>query len=140
MNSKKLLTGIVIVIIALGGFFTFKNRRSIVSKKTNEQAVVEQKSTVTLIIDSEDDVATYSGIQATTAFEALSEVAVQNSINLKTKQYDFGVFVESIGEKENTSDRAWIYYVNGASGEVAADKRELNDGDIVEWRYVKPEY
>ena len=44
------------------------------------------------------------------------------------------------GGTENTKDLSWIYFVNGKSGEVAADKYELKNGDKVEWKYMKPNF
>jgi hypothetical protein len=35
---------------------------------------------------------------------------------------------------------AWIYFVNDESGQIAADQYQLAPGDIVEWKYIKPEY
>ncbi len=78
--------------------------------------------------------------QPVTVFEALEKVAGDNEIELVTKQYDFGVLVESIGEIKNTQDQAWIYFVNDQAGEVASDQYELSDGDMIEWRYIEPEF
>lgn len=79
-------------------------------------------------------------LEAATAYDALQKVALQNNIKVDAKQYDFGVLVNSIGDKANTKDLAWIYYVNGKSPEVGADKYELKEGDKVEWKYVKPTF
>jgi hypothetical protein len=38
------------------------------------------------------------------AFDALKNVAENNDITLNTKQYDFGIFVESIGGYESTAE------------------------------------
>jgi hypothetical protein len=65
-------------------------------------------------------------------------MAKQKNLGLKTKQYDFGVFVEQIGTIANTKDKSWIYFVNGKSGTVAADKQSLNAGDTIEWKYITP--
>ncbi len=52
--------------------------------------------------------------------------------------YDFGVFIESIkGIKNGDEGKYWQYYVNGTLGDVAADKKILKNGDIVEWRFEK---
>lgn len=79
-----------------------------------------------------------ASVQAATAYQALLEIAKKQQIPLKTKQYDFGVFVQAIGDKENTKDMAWIYFVNGKAGTVAADKQPVTSGDTVEWHYMKP--
>lgn len=73
------------------------------------------------------------------AFDSLKTVAEDNDITMETQQYDFGIFVKSIDGHESTAEMSWIYFVNGESGQVAADQHILNAGDVVEWRYIKPE-
>jgi len=74
-----------------------------------------------------------------TAFSILKEVTDAKSLTLETTQYDFGVFVKSINGEESSADKSWIYFVNGQSGQVAADQYKLKPGDKVEWKYVVPE-
>jgi len=77
---------------------------------------------------------------ATTAYEALEKLAVEKNWQLVTKDYDFGKLVESVNGYKNDNKKAWIYYVNGAAADKAADKFELRSGDKVEWKYeaLKP--
>jgi len=75
-----------------------------------------------------------------TAFSVLKAYLDKNTISYTTKSYDFGIFVESINGKVSGSDMAWIYYVNGQSGSVAADKYLLKPTDKVEWKYEKPQF
>jgi hypothetical protein len=77
--------------------------------------------------------------QTTTAFDLLKNLTEKNNINLQTKQYDFGTFVQAVGDKESTAKKAWIYFINGQSGQVAADKYVVKEGDIIEWKYVTSE-
>ncbi len=125
----KKMTRILILIIIVGmlGFGLWQVRQT---------SPVKSTSIVTAIINS----ISYSDVQATTPYDALVVIAKKNNLVLQTKQYDFGVFVEGIGDKKNTQAKAWIYYVNGKSGEVSADKYELKQGDSVEWKYTTPIY
>lgn len=136
---------ILFVLIILAAFFLFS--RVVPGLKTEKQVVppvptlvVPEKRSATLVLDDGKTIATYSGILAKNAFEILTTVGNQNNIPIVTKQYDFGVFVQKVGDKENSKDMAWIYSVNGKSGEVAADQYELKNGDVVEWKYTKPLY
>lgn len=79
-------------------------------------------------------------VAAETALEALTKIAEKQQWEIKMKTYDFGSLVESVAGKQNTKDKAWIYWVNGKSGEVGADKYELKLDDEVEWKYEKPSY
>ena len=76
--------------------------------------------------------------EKTTAFSLLEKVSQKENILLQTKKYDFGVFVESINGKVSTGEMAWIYFVNGESGQIAADLQKVNPGDTVKWKYVAP--
>lgn len=144
MGDKKLLLTVFLVITAAAGGAVFVSRSIVIpqqavqvpSRETLRERPIPR---VTVMIDDGERVATYSGIEASDAFAALSKTAQANGIALETKTYDFGIFVESIGGKRNTSERAWIYYVNGISGNVAADKKQVTAGDRVEWRYVRPQ-
>ena len=101
-------------------------------KPTREPSNVDQStespSTYTIQVEEE-----------ATAFDALKNLAEKENISLETQQYDFGIFVKSIDGKESSAETAWIYFVNGESGTVAADLYKLKPGDVVEWKYIKPE-
>lgn len=73
-----------------------------------------------------------------TAFSALQKAVEAMEYDLQTQQYDFGVMVQSINVYESSAEKAWIYYVNGESGMIAADQMQLQPGDTVSWRYVEP--
>jgi len=95
---------------------------------------------VTIAIFDGEKTATYPAIPARTVFEGLRYLESNGTTKIKTKQYDFGIFVEEIGDKQNTEDHAWLYFVNGVSGDVASDKKEVKEGDLIEWRYMKPTF
>ena len=75
---------------------------------------------------------------AGTVFMALQKALEEKQLPLITKQYDFGVFVERIGTYSASPQKAWIYYLNGQSGDIAADKKIVKAGDQVEWKYESP--
>jgi len=85
-------------------------------------------------------VANVSGVSTQNAFQALTQEAAKQRLEVKTKQYDFGIFVEQVGTLANTKEKSWIYFVNGKSGTVAADKQPVAPGDVVEWKYMTPIY
>ena len=74
----------------------------------------------------------------TTAYDILVKTLQKEKLELKTKKYDFGVFVESVDGFASTADKAWIYYINSVSGTVAADQYTLHPGDMVDWKYIPP--
>ena len=134
---------IILAILVFGQFAT--NRLSKVGPATSSPIPLEmheEEQSVTLVVDfSDGNVHRFSKdwSDGDTAYSLLQEYAESREVEFSKTQYDFGVFVESIDGKESTQDMAWIYFVNGTSGDVAADKFELNSGDQVEWKYIKPE-
>ena len=135
---KKLIVGIALIIIA---FATFRYSLFRFVSTAPTPSPTENKQAVSVIINfGGENIATYSAINTATAFDALDQVTKDNAIPLSVKEYSFGKLVEKIGEKENTKDMAWIFYVNGKSADKGADQFEVHDGDVVEWKYIKPTY
>ncbi len=149
---RQIKTYIIIIIIAFVGFIigafkifdiiqpaTFEKEES---PQPNASEAVKKIVKGSIIFESSgiNDIKNYSVEfnENTTVFDVLKLTASDNAIEIKTKQYDFGVFIESVGGLLNTKDKAWIYFVNGKSGNIAADKYILKNGDIVEWKYITP--
>ncbi len=76
-------------------------------------------------------------VMAQTAYDALQKVASGKNYTVEFKEYKFGLMVESIGQKKNSNEFAWMYSVNGKPGQIAADRYVVYPGDKVEWKYEK---
>ena len=73
-----------------------------------------------------------------TAYGILSEASARLGFSLDhvTFQIPEGVFVTAInGSVNGEGGRYWQYWVNGVYGDVAADHKALNDGDVVLWSF-----
>ncbi len=108
------------------------------------KAVITQTEikSASLLIDYGDDETAIYNLDVgdnTSVFSMLEEATREENVPLQTKKYDFGVFVESINGKVSTGEMAWIYFVNGESGQVAADQYHITPGDTVEWKYITPD-
>jgi hypothetical protein len=135
---KKTTIALVILIVCTGIFVFFQS-----GKIQKELVMPLREQTLPIVQVSLNDGSSAPAainIQATTAYDALFLAAKEKGKTVQAKKYDFGVFVEKIGELGNTKDNVWIYYVNGKSGTVAADKQPLKAGDTVEWKYEKSIY
>ena len=135
-----IIIGAVIIFLIAGWFVFFGDFWQTGVKKTN----VVQKTAVEkamLVIDSGDGnpkTFTANFKQGITAFDLLKEEAEKLSLALKTKNYDTGIFIEAIGDKENGQDgKYWLYYVNGEMPMVSAGKKEIKAGDKVEFKFEK---
>lgn len=135
MNKKTVLLvgfGILILLLVTG----MVARRGVVPEPPAQPVRLEKPEVILTLDFGKGDIATVS-TTAKTAYDALKNVTDVKGIPVKTKQYDFGIFVESIRDISSGRDKAWIYFVNGKSAQVAADKYELVKDDRVEWRYTE---
>jgi hypothetical protein len=145
-NVKTLLITLALLFLAFvsGCFYLFnviQKPESPINTETTTPASEDGQQFISLVIDYGDGNSKTYETQATegTAYELLKMIAIDNNIELDSESYDFGVFVKSLGGYESSSEMAWIYFVNGESGTIASDQYQLKEGDIVEWRFIKPE-
>ncbi|MCX6760979.1 MAG: DUF4430 domain-containing protein [Candidatus Nealsonbacteria bacterium] len=70
-------------------------------------------------------------------FSLLEEMSKQENFKIESKEYKgMGLLVESIdGVKNGTDNKYWQYWVNGELPMVAADKKEVKNGDKIEWKF-----
>lgn len=134
---RKFLVFIFIVALVVTGITVSARKNPERRTDVPEQAPAD-KPIVSLSIDDGEFISTYSGIAAQTAYDALVAVAGANNIPIRTKQYDFGVLVEGIGNVISASGYAWIYFVNDRAATISADTQSLDTGDTVSWRFMKP--
>ncbi|KKS78228.1 MAG: hypothetical protein UV74_C0001G0075 [Candidatus Woesebacteria bacterium GW2011_GWB1_43_14] len=133
---------LVASIVASSVFFLTLNRAT--TEDGQVQVLGEQKITLASVEISfgEGEVVSFEdqGLAGKNALEALELVTSKNNLELKVKNYDFGKMIEGLDGRENSDEKSWIYFVNGAAGSVAADQYILESGDKLEWKYIKPEF
>lgn len=100
---------------------------------------------VTVIIDYSDGLSENFTVElrnTMTAFDVLKKISEEKNIALETKDYqDVGIFIEKIGRKKNRDDsKYWLYYINGKMPMVAADKKRMKAGDVIEFKFEKSPY
>jgi len=98
--------------------------------------------TADIIIDFGDETKITNTITSknATVYGFLLEAAEINDFNVKATYYSQldSIFVDAISTYENGQDnRYWIYYINGETGMVGADKQPVNNGDLIEWKFEK---
>jgi len=109
-------------------------------KETNVVQEIAEKEVVLVIDNGGGNPNTFitEFKEGMTAFDLLKKEAEKLALALKTKNYDIGIFIEAIGEKENGQDgKYWLYYINGEMPMVAADKMIIKPGDKVEFKFEK---
>lgn len=139
--NKKFIYGLIAGIVFFLGWWLVKQPQPATTAPQPTASVIDelkQSNRVAVAIDFGDGQEVKSEVAAVTAFAALEAAALNNNLKVQTKVYDFGTLVEKIGAQENLPDKAWIYFVNGESGQVAADQMQIRPGDLVEWKYMTP--
>ena len=146
-NKRNLFLGLIPGIIMFIGvwllFFQEFNQPASIGQVEIE-AEREIKNEVTLIINSgEENLQTFESEfnQGITAFDLLKNKTEESGLTLETKVYDFGILIETIGDKKNGDEgKYWLYYINNEMPMVAANKQELNPGDKVEFKFEKSSF
>ncbi|MCK5084088.1 MAG: DUF4430 domain-containing protein [Candidatus Pacebacteria bacterium] len=138
-KHNKILSLVLALVLLLAVFFFLS--ADIASKKNDDKVGIIEKSdeikfSVLLKIDNGSEEKKEYELndisEQVTVFDIL-----KNSVDIKyNNDYSFGVFIENIDGIENGVDgKYWQYYMNDVLGDVAADKKVLEEGDVVEWRF-----
>lgn len=145
MNKKSfiylLAAGVILIsVVTLTKIALFNKTENLTPPLTPTQSPTSYQTKVVISAPDENLLIEYEAKneEVYQPFSILKEALEQDSIPLEVEKYDFGVFIKSINGLESTSEKAWIYFVNGEPGQVGADKMELKEGDLVEWKYITP--
>ena len=74
-------------------------------------------------------------------YDFMSKLKDEGKINFTEKNYTgMGKFVDSINGVKGSGNQNWIYYVNGVEAQIGVSNYKIKNGDIVSWKYEKPNY
>ncbi len=120
---KKFILIIILAAALLGLTFIVKPRQAVAPEDQKTAPVTDQRAVIG------QDRVQYYGITGKNALELL-----QTTTAVEFKQYDFGVFVESINGIKPDDKHFWKLYVNGQESQVGADQLQTKNGDVIEWK------
>jgi hypothetical protein len=128
---------IFIALLVLGSWLIYKNYNP-ETLKTQLPGIDQNK--ISYIINKGDGSVNQYLIEIfddSTVFSLLEELSKKENFEIKTTVYaEMGILVDSIdGLSGGTNDKWWQYWVNNNLSEVAADKKKVNNGDIIEWKF-----
>jgi len=133
---KKIIAALTLLITIISVTGCSLEKPPADTNQSDSQPVEAITEPTILIIDSQEFSLNNEAISNTTVYDILAAISSQNKINLKTKQYDFGLIIEAIGDKTNGDDnKYWQYYVNDEMPMVSADNYEITIGDRIEFKF-----
>lgn len=142
-QEMKINKNLLLLLVILASVFAFLYLTKPMQEASPKQVETQQEIQSATIIANFGDTnmlsKEFNVNDETTAYSLLQELVQSESLDLETQQYDFGIFVKAINGYESSAEKAWIYYVNGESGQVTADQKKINSNDLVEWKYIEPD-
>jgi len=149
ISSKLALAIIVIFTIAVGYFVqrNFVSSQKEIDDLVQGEIIIQentlrkiQEKRVAYIIDKGNGIINsfrISPSKDSTVFSLLEELSQRKNFKIEFTFYkDMGVLIKSIDGVENgTDNKYWQYWVNGELPMVAADKKEVETGDKIEWKF-----
>ena len=151
-NLNLKLVGIILGILVIGMVYlirvesisTEREINNILKAETADSGILAKQlaqEKVVYVIDKGDgNLKSYRMVLSdnSTVFSLLEELARKENFQVESKIYEgMGVLVESIdGVKNGTENKYWQYWVNGELPMVAADKKEVENGNKIEWKFA----
>lgn len=130
-----LLVIFLIILTALSWWATTRDSGQLNPSPADQNSLHQ----ATLIIDRGEDSPINLPVdfnQGASALDVLGAKATELALPLETKEYDFGILIETIGDKTNGDDnKYWTYFVNHEMPMVSADAYELSPGDRLEFKF-----
>lgn len=146
----KLLAKIIIIVAIFFGGFYFGQQQALSPANGSglEQEQIQGEIKVGLMFDfGNGEIQTYNKVallENETVFDLLQKIISENDLEFTFKDYgdDLGALIESINNvaSDAGADRFWHYWVNNIFAEVGVSNYQLEDGDIVEWKYTKNQF
>ena len=143
--KKTIFIAITILILGISISIMLSDKNSNIGQyQESKISQLEDQKQIELIIDNGKGLSlTYIAKfrEGMTVFDLLKEKTDELHLNLETKIYDVGTFIEAIGNKKNGKEnKYWLYYVNGEMPMVAVEQNKLNPGDTVEFKFEESSF
>jgi hypothetical protein len=129
---KKLIPIVVLFILCLILLYVYKtpdkkdlNLNTNITEAQSETAVLEING-----VKYEEKISNPNSI-----YTFMSQLQKEGKITFKDKTYSgMGKFIEDINGIKN-GEKNWIYCVNEKKAEIGVSNYQINNGDIVSWKY-----
>lgn len=142
-SGKTALEALILILVLTVAFSGLWLLAEFIKDEQEVESPLEEITVSIRIVKNDEWTVDYMEVETknNTVFKLLLECKeIYNfSVNyIQWQGYD-AVFVNSInGTQNGEGDMWWQYYVNHEYGDVASDKKEIFEGDLVEWRFEEP--
>ncbi len=148
--SSKLALAIIGIFTIVVGYFVQRNfilaQKEVndlvqgeINIQENTSRKIQEKRVIYIIDKGEGIINSFkiSPSKNSTVFSLLEELSQRENFKIEFTFYkDMGILVKSIDGVENgTNNKYWQYWINGELPMVAADKKEVETGDKIEWKF-----
>lgn len=130
--NKKLYSIIILAVIIIG------ITSGCLKQETNGDIKKEVSATVKIDFGNETEETYEITTKNNTVYGFLLEAAKKGEFSVNTTYYGTfdSIFIDSISNIENGQDnKFWIYYINGESGSAGVDKQNVENNDLIEWKF-----
>jgi len=149
-SIKTVLFAIVPLIIVIAIFATAANFGIMTNTNSVSQQLSGEVSDQNLLLNQDEVIARIDinfgdnsdsftvTSKNNTVYGFLLEAAKIGGYDIKATYYGIydSLLIDSISNYVNGDDnKYWIYYINGESGSVGADKQIVMDNDLIEWKF-----
>jgi len=146
-NLNLKLVGIILGILIIGTIYLVSQEYLSLQNEINSLSLIKatgiekvREKTLYIIDFGNGNVKSYQIIPSEnlTVFSLLEELAKRENFKIEFTIYEgMGVLVENIdGARNGTDNKYWQYWLNGELPTIAADKKEIKEGDRVEWKFA----
>lgn len=141
-TGNVILAIVVVNVLAIGGIFYDLNSNE---EDLDTSTIITAKLIIGFGNLDENSTMTFESVTTSesTAYGILLAAQTQANYSVTaTTHYQWGLFIESIGNWgncggcQNEDGYWWTYFVNDESGQVAANRQIVNNGDTIEWLYT----
>ncbi|MDD3734891.1 MAG: DUF4430 domain-containing protein [Candidatus Pacebacteria bacterium] len=150
-KTNKILIAVLIILLICGGILWLDSTQeessgSLQKVETTSPALEFQTNSVNLVINyGEGGIIEFTrqgvGNDGVSVLDLLLEFTQAQGINVVKKDSDFGVMIESIGDKKNGDDgKYWMFYINGELSPVGVSEAKVKPGDTVEFKFEESSF
>jgi len=145
-----IIFAVALTLGIVGSSLMFQKQLSLLTEDIKNYSQIQPKNEIeaSLMIDFFDGkILTCNNQKLTekrTVFDLLETCSAKkdNSFEFKYELYpEMGTLISKIGEKKNGEEgKYWQFWVNNQYSQVGVSGYQLQNGDIVEWKFMKSQF